>query len=147
VETYLPDRRLTIFRSERMTPYTSLDSSSKGRPALEAAPPPTPPWVCTGGGGGGGGGGVAVADAGKPGDWLPSLYAMRTPELEARVLRGLEKGVPDAEPGAEPEPEPGPEPVPVEGRGRGRGESACETPGRRSPPSFARFGRFVRCQS
>lgn len=133
-----------------MTPYTSLDSSSKGRPALaDAAPPAAPPGVCTGGGG------VAVAvavamavvDAGKPGDGLPSLYAMRTPELEARVLRGLEKGVPDAEPGAEPVPEPVPAAEEVEGRGRGRGERACETPKRRSPPSFARFGRFARCQS
>lgn len=60
-----------------------------------------------------------------------------TPELEARVLRGLEKGVPDAEPGAEPATEDE----------EGMGESACETPGRRPPPSFARFGRFVRCQS
>ena len=131
-----------------MTPYTSLDSSSKGKPALEAAPPPVPPWVCTSGGGG-----VAAAvavDAGKLGDWLPSLNAMRTPELEASVLRGLEKGVPDDEPGAEPEPEPEPGPaVPAAAvvEGRGSGESACETPGRRSPPSFARFGRFVRCQS
>ena len=67
------------------------------------------------------------------------------PELEARVLRGLEKGVPDVEPGAEA----GPEPVTaeVEMMVDGRGERARETPGRRSPPSFARFGRFVRCQS
>jgi hypothetical protein len=140
VETYLPDRRLTIFRSERMTPYTSLDSSSKGRPALAevALPAPPPPWVCTGGGG------VPVVDAGRPGDWLPSLNATRTPELEVRVLRGLEKGVPDAEPGAEPVPAAAEE---VEGRASGRGERACETPGRRVPPSFARFGRFARCQS
>jgi hypothetical protein len=73
-------------------------------------------------------------DVGTPlGDWLPSLNATRTPELEARVLRGLEKGVPGAEPAVEEE--------------EGRGERACETPGRRAPPSFARFGRFVRCQS
>jgi hypothetical protein len=131
-----------------MTPYTSLDSSSKGRPALaDAAPPAAPPWVSTGGGGGGGVAMAVAEDAGKPGDWLPSLYAMRTPELEARVLRGLEKGVPGAEPGAEPEPEPVPAAEVVEGRGRGRGERACETPGRRVPPSFARFGRFARCQS
>jgi hypothetical protein len=110
-----------------MTPYTSLASSSKGRPALETAPT-APPWACTSGG-------VAVG-AGTPGDWLPSPSATMTPELEARVLRGLEKGVPGAEPGAEPTTE-----------GGGRGESACETPGRRPPPSFARFGRFVRCQS
>ncbi len=82
-----------------------------------------------------------AVDVGRPGDWLPSLNATRTPELEARVLRGLEKGVPGAEPGAEPGPAA--EVVVVEGRG----ESACETPGRRAPPSFARFGRFVRCQS
>ena len=126
--TYLPDRRLTIFRSERMTPYTSLASSSKGRPALEAAPT-APPWACRSGG--------VAAGAGTPGDWLPSLSATMTPELEARVLRGLEKGVPDAEPGAEPATEDE----------EGTGESACETPGRRPPPSFARFGRFVRCQS
>jgi len=85
---------------------------------------------------------VAAVDAGKPGDWLPSLKATRTPELEARVLRGLEKGVPDAEPGDEAEPVPTAEEV--EG---GRGERACETAGRRAPPSFARFGRFERCQS
>jgi hypothetical protein len=89
---------------------------------------------------------VAVVDRGRPpGDCLPSLNATRTPELEVSVLRGLEKGVPDVELGAE---EPGPVPPPppavvVEGRG----ERACETAGRRSPPSFARFGRFVRCQS
>ena len=88
--TYLPDRRLTILRSDKMTPYTSLASSSKGRPALEdAAPPaPAPPWFSTGGGASIGGG-VAV-DAGRPGDWLPSLNATRTPELETSVLRGLE---------------------------------------------------------
>lgn len=140
METYLPDRRLTIFLSERMTPYTNLASSSKGRPALvEVAPPATPPWACTSDGGGGGGGGVAV-DAGRPGDWLPSLNATRTPELEARVLRGLEKGVPGAEPGAEPVP-------PAAEEAEGMGERACETPGRSAPPSFARFGRLVRCQS
>ena len=85
-------------------------------------------------------------DAGRPGDgdWPPSLNAMRTPELGARVLRGLEKGVPGAEPGAEPVP--GAATVAAE-EAEGRGERACETPGRRPPPSFARFGRFVRCQS
>jgi len=130
--TYLPDKRLTIFRSERTTPYTSLASSSNGRPETEAALPAPPPWACTGAGG------VAV-DAGRPGDCLPSLIATRMPELGARVLRGLEKGVPGAEPGAEP--------VPAAEEVEGRGERACETPGRRAPPSFARFGRFVRCQS
>ena len=60
-----------------------------------------------------------------------SLNATRTPEVEVRVLRGLEKGVPDAEDGAE-----------VEGGG---GETACETAGRSAPPSLARFGRLVRC--
>ena len=87
-----------------------------------------------------------MVDAGRPADWLPSLKATRMPELEARVLRGLEKGVPDVEPGAEAKP--GPTAVAeVEVVVEGRGERACETPGRRSPPSFARFGRFVRCQS
>ena len=65
--------------------------------------------------------------------WLVSLRAMTTPEVDASVLRGLVKGVLDAEPGAG-----------VEG---GRGERACETPERRPPPSLARFGRLVRCQS
>jgi hypothetical protein len=84
---------------------------------------------------------VAVVDRGRrPGDCLPSLNATRTPELEARVLRGLEKGVPDVELGAE-------EPAAAAAVVEGRGERACETAGRRSPPSFARFGRFVRCQS
>lgn len=124
--TYLPDKRLTIFRNERMTPYTSLASSSKGRPALALEPPPTPtPTEGVDGGGG------------VPGDWLPaSLTAMRTPEVEESVLRGLEKGVPCAEeePAAEEEED-------------GRGERACETPGRSAPPSLARFGRLLRCQS
>jgi hypothetical protein len=128
-KTYLPDRRLTIFRSERTTPYTSFASSSKGKPAEAEAAPPAPPSACCTGGGG-----VAVDEAGTPGDWLPSANATTTPELEARVLRGLEKGVPGAEPATEM----------VEG---GRGESACETPGRRAPPSLARFGRLARCQS
>lgn len=51
--------------------------------------------------------------------------------MDVSVLRGLEKGVPDAEDGAE-----------LEGGG---GETACETPGRCAPPSLARFGRLVRC--
>jgi hypothetical protein len=87
---------------------------------------------------------AVVVGAGRPGDgWLlPSLNATRTPELGARVLRGLEKGVPDVEPGTEAEPV-----LPSVAAPAGRGESACETPGRRAPPSFARFGRFVRCQS
>jgi hypothetical protein len=92
---------------------------------------------------------VGALDAGKPGDSLPSLNATRTPELEDRVLRGLEKGVPAAEPGAEPGAEPPAPPVPAaaEVLGGGRGERACETAGRRAPPSFARLGRFERCQS
>jgi hypothetical protein len=88
---------------------------------------------------------VAVVDRGRPGDGLPSLNATRTPALEASVLRGLEKGVPDVELGAEPEPVPAATPAVL--MVEGRGERACETAGRRSPPSFARFGRFVRCQS
>jgi len=123
--TYLPDRRLTIFLSERTTPYTSLASSSKARPVPEVA-------AGVAAGGGGGGGGV------PPGGWLlASLSATRTPEVEERVLRGLVKGVPGVEPGAEAGPE-------EEG---GRGETARETAGRRAPPWFARFGRLVRCQS
>jgi hypothetical protein len=65
-----------------------------------------------------------------------SLKAMTTPEVGARVLRGLVKGVLDDEPGAEDVEE-----------GGGRGVRACETAWRRPPPSFARFGRLVRCQS
>lgn len=123
-ETHLPDKRLTIFRKERTTPYTSLASSSNGKPALALALDATPD-----GGGGGGGGGVV------PGDcvWLASPNATMMPEVEVSVLRGLEKGVPDVEDGAE---------VEVEGAG---GERACETPGRSAPPSLARFGRLVRC--
>lgn len=136
-ETYLPDKRLTIFRSERTTPYTNLASSSKGRPALEAAAAGDAlpaPWVCNRGGAAVGGGG-----GGAPGDWPASLNATRMPEVAARVLRGLEKGVAAAEPGAEPGAE--------DEDGGGRGERACETPGRSAPPSLARFGRLVRCQS
>ena len=73
------------------------------------------------------------------GGWLASPNATRTPEVEERVLRGLEKGagVPEAE--AE---------VDEAAAGGGRGARACETPGRRAPPSLARFGRLVRyCQS
>jgi len=120
--THLPDKRLTIFRSERMTPYTSLASSSKGKPA--PAPDAAPP--------------AAVVDGGVPvpegGDWPASPNATRTPEVEERVLRGLEKGV-----------DTGVEPPAEDEAGRRGGERACETPGRSAPPSLARFGRLVRC--
>lgn len=131
LNTHLPDKRLTIFRNERMTPYTSLASSSKGSPA--------PAEVTADDDDGGGGGGV-------PGDdedvmvWpAASLNATRMPEVDVRVLRGLEKGVGTGVPGAEPGAEED------EVGGGGRGERACETPGRSAPPSLARFGRLVRC--
>jgi hypothetical protein len=113
---------LTIFRNERMTPYTNLASSSKGNPVPEAAP------LVTAVGGGGGGGGVRVSVP-EGEEWLASPNATTTPEVEERVLRGLEKGV---------DPDVG---VP----GRSGGETACETPGRRVPLSLARLGRMVRC--
>jgi len=84
--------------------------------------------------GGGGGGGVRVPVPGSE-DWLASPNATTTPEVEERVLRGLEKGVDPGVgvPGAEDE------------AGRSAGETACETPGRSVPLSLARFGRLVRC--
>jgi len=98
-----------------------LASSSNGKPALALDAAPALATVDCGRGGGVPGDGV----------WLASLNATRTPDVEVSVLRGLEKGVPDAEDGAEVED--------------GGGATACETPGRCAPPSLARFGRLVRC--
>jgi hypothetical protein len=78
-----------------------------------------------------GGGGVRGV-----GGWLASPYATRTPEVEERVLRGLEKGAGAGVPEAE---------VDEAAAAGGRGTRACETPGRSAPPSLARFGRLVRC--
>jgi hypothetical protein len=112
-----------------MTPYTSLASSSKGRPALalDVALPATV---------NGGGGGVPLPVPDK-GTWPASPNATTTPEAEESVLRGLEKGVDPGVgvPGAEED----------EAAGSKGGERACETPGRSAPPSLARFGRLVRC--
>jgi len=72
------------------------------------------------------------------GGWLASPNATRTPEVEERVLRGLEKGAGAGAPEAEVD----------EAAAGGRGTRACETPERSAPPSLARFGRLVRyCQS
>jgi hypothetical protein len=74
-KTYLPDNFFTIFLSDRMTPYTSLASSSNASPVLV---------VARGAGDGG------DCSNGVEGAWESmSLTATTTPVLEERVFLGL----------------------------------------------------------
>lgn len=72
----LPDSFFTIFRRERITPYTSLASSSKGNPVVGCRDT---------------GGGVADVDiaAGEDPVLLKSPRATTTPEEVVNVFRGL----------------------------------------------------------
>ena len=96
-----------------MTPYTSLASSSKGRPVVG--------WE----GGGVAGGKVDGTVGGEVVKFLTSPKATTTPELELRVFRGLPNWVGDAKVSEE------------------RGATARETAGRMLPSTagFGRFTR------
>jgi hypothetical protein len=100
-----------MFRKDKMTPYTSFASSSKGKPVD-------------------GVGVLGLCSAGTDGCDAGSFTATTTPELEARVLRGLLKADELAEGSV----------------AAGSGWTARDTAGR-IPPSTAAFGRLVRCQS
>ena len=117
-QTYFPDSFFTIFRKEMMTPYTSLASSSKGKPVLVT---PGGCWATAG-----------EAVGGRSGD-RASFTATTTPEVDRSELRGLPKAAARAL-------------LEAASAAEAEADIEAQTPGIR-PPSAAGLGRRVRCQS